>query len=155
MRNIFTILIILATTVAHADLVHTFKNPGFNGHGYSAHVLGIEQLQKNRQDEIDAEIERIQEELEREADNTVLSKFTRNLESRIYATLSKQLVDNMFANCGEGTDIPSCPTSGTTDVEGATISWEKDTITGSITLVVDGPDGYTEITIPGPGDFNF
>ena len=138
-----------------ADLVHKFNNPAFNGHGYSSHVLGIEQLQKNRQDEIDAEIERIQEELEREANNTVLSKFTRNLESRIYATLSKQLVDSMFANCGEGTDIPICPTSGTTDIEGATISWTKDTITGSITLVVDGPDGYTEVTIPGPGDFNF
>lgn len=148
-------LILVNPSNAIADLVHKFNNPAFNGVGYGAHVLGIEQLQKNRQDEIDAEIERIQKELEREADNTVLSKFTRNLESRIYATLSKQLVDSMFANCGEGTDIPVCPTSGTTDIEGATIAWSKDTVTGSITLVVDGPDGYTEVTIPGPGDFNF
>ena len=140
---------------ATADLVHKFNNPAFNGQGYSAHVLGIEQLQKNRQDEIDAEIERIQKELEREADNTVLAKFVRNLESRIYATLSKQLVDSMFANCGEGTDIPVCPTSGTTDIEGAEISWSKDSTTGAITLIVDGPDGYTEVTIPGPGEFNF
>jgi hypothetical protein len=138
-----------------ADLVHKFNNPAFNGAGYSSHVMAIEQLQKNRTDEAEAEAERLAEELERAADNSVLAKFTRNLESRIYATLSKQLVDSMFASCGEGTDIPTCPTSGTTEVEGAEITWTKDPITGGITLVVDGPDGYTEVTIPGPGEFNF
>jgi hypothetical protein len=138
-----------------ADLVHKFNNPAFNGAGYSSHVMAIEQLQKNRTDEAEAEAERLAEELERVDDNSVLAKFTRNLESRIYATLSKQLVDSMFASCGEGTDIPVCPTSGTTDIEGAEITWTKDSITGGITLVVDGPDGYTEVTIPGPGEFNF
>jgi len=151
----YIIPLLFLPTLATADLVHKFNNPAFNGAGYGAHVLAIEQLQKNRQDEIDKEAERIADELEREADNTVLAKFVRNLESRIYATLSKQLVDSMFANCGEGTDIPVCPTSGTTDIEGAEITWSKDETTGAITLIVDGPDGYTEVTIPGPGDFNF
>ena len=118
-------------------------------------MLAIEQLQKQRHEEIEKEAERIADELEREAENTVLAKFARNLESRMYVTLSKQLVDSMFANCGEGTDVPVCPTSGTTDIEGATIAWSKDETTGAITLIVDGPDGYTEVTIPGPGDFNF
>lgn len=151
----YILLFLFLPTLASADLVHKFKNPAFSGAGYGAHVLAIEQLQKNRQDEMEKEAERIADELEREANNTVLAKFTRNLESRIYATLSKQLVDSMFANCGEGTDVPVCPTGGSTNLEGSEITWTKDTTTGAITLIVDGPDGYTEVTIPGPGDFNF
>jgi len=60
----------------------------------------------------------------------------------------------MFAACGEEGQ-PDCANSGTTEVEGATISWTKDEASGSITLIIDGADGYTEITIPGSGEFNF
>ena len=139
---------------ASADLVHSFKSPSFSGNGYSAHVLSMEQLQFNRQKDIDDEAQREADRLERELENTVLNKFIRNLESRIYATLSKQMVDNMFAACGEE-DQPACSNTGTTEVEGSTITWTKDETDGSITLVIDGEDGYTEITIPGAGDFNF
>ena len=141
-------------TVAGADLVHNFKSPAFTGQGYSAHMLSLEQLTFNRKQDIEKEAQREQERIERELENTVLNKFIRNLESRIYATLSKQLVDGMFAACGDE-DQPACSNSGTTEVEGATITWTKDETTGSITLVVDGPDGYTEIVIPGAGEFNF
>jgi len=141
-------------STAGADLVHSFKNPSFSGNGYSAHVLSLEQLQFNRQKDIDDEAQREADRLERELENSVLNKFIRNLESRIYATLSKQMVDNMFAACGEE-DQPTCANSGSTEVEGATITWTKDETDGSITLVIDGEDGYTEITIPGAGEFNF
>lgn len=153
----FLLIALLCTwpSCIFADLVHRFNNPAFGGQGYSSHVMAIEQLQKNRVDEKQKEAERIAAALERGEDNSVLAKFTRNLESRIYATLSKQLVDSMFASCGADTDIPVCPTSGSTDIEGAEIKWSKDAVTGGITLIVDGPDGYTEITIPGPGEFNF
>ena len=153
MKRLLAVLL-LVPSIASADLVHNFKNPSFSGNGYSNHVLGIEQLQFNRQQDIDdaaqAEIDRIARELE----NSTLNKFLRNIESRIYATLSKQMVDNMFAECGGDTGV-ECSNSGTTEIEGATITWTKDLETGSITLTVDSPDGYTEITIPGPGEFNF
>ena len=139
---------------AGADLTHSFKNPSFSGNGYSAHVLSLEQLQFNRQKDIDDEAQREADRIERELENTTLNKFIRNLESRIYATLSKQMVDNMFAACGEDGQ-PDCANSGTTEVEGATITWVKDEVDGSITLTIDGPDGYTEVTIPGSGEFNF
>lgn len=142
------------SNVANADLVHQFKNPSFSGIGYSAHVLSLEQLEFNRSEDLRKEREAEAERIERELENSVLNKFIKNLESRIYATLSKQMVDNMFAACGEDTGV-ECANSGTTTVEGASITWVKDTETGSITLTVDGPDGYTEITIPGPGEFNF
>ncbi len=143
----------LAST-AGADLVHSFKSPSFSGNGYSAHVLSIEQLQFNRRKDLDDEAQREADRLERELENTVLNKFIKNLESRIYATLSKQMVDNMFAACGEE-DQPACANTGSTEVEGSTITWTKDETDGSITLIIDGEDGYTEITIPGAGDFNF
>ena len=152
--TILCFLAMVKPTVAGADLVHNFKSPAFTGQGYSSHMLSLEQLTFNRKQDIEKEAQREQERIERELENTVLNKFIRNLESRIYATLSKQLVDGMFAACGDE-DQPACSNSGSTEVEGATITWTKDETTGSITLVVDGPDGYTEITIPGAGEFNF
>lgn len=148
----FTFMVKAST--AGADLVHSFKSPAFNGQGYSGHMLSLEQLTFNRRADIEDEAQREADRIERELENTTLNKFIRNLESRIYATLSKQMVDNMFAACGQD-DQPACSNSGTTEVEGATISWTKDETDGSITLVIDGADGYTEITIPGSGEFNF
>ena len=153
MKRLLTILLLLPT-IANADLVHQFKNPSFSGQGYSAHVLSLEQLEFNRREDIRKSAEAEADRIARELENTTLNKFIKNLESRIYATLSKQMVDNMFAACGEDTDV-TCSNTGTTEVEDATISWTKDTETGSITLVIDGADGYTEITIPGPGEFTF
>lgn len=144
-------LFFAVSNVAASDLTWGFKSPAFHfGNGYSTHVLSVEQLQHNRKEEARKAAESEAARLERELENTTLAKFVRNVESRIYATLSKQMVDAMFADCGD-----SCANSGTADVEGATISWVKDTDTGAITLIVDGPDGYTEITIPGAGEFNF
>lgn len=151
--GIVSIFLMFATS-ANADLVYQFSNPSFSGNGYSAHVLSIEQLGFNRQKDIDDAKQAEEDRIARELENSVLNKFIKNLESRIYATLSKQLVDTMFAACGGETGI-TCTNSGTAEVEGATITWTRDETTGSITLIVDGPDGYTEITIPGMGELTF
>ena len=92
-------MILLAVTTATADeIVQDFKNPSFSGIGTSAHYLTVENQEKSRRDEIRDDIESALKAAEREEDNTTLAKFIRNLESRIYAQLSKQLVDNMFGN---------------------------------------------------------
>ena len=39
-------IVIFAFDVKSDELVHTFKNPGFNGIGYSAHMLTIENQEK-------------------------------------------------------------------------------------------------------------
>jgi|TARA_B100001094_G_scaffold23738_1_gene20101 hypothetical protein len=146
---------VLLANVANAELTWGFKSPAFHyGNGYSSHVLSVEQLQfnrkKERQDEAEAEAKRIARELE----NTTLNKFIKNVESRIYATLSKQMVDSMFAECDAS--VQTCATSGTADIEGSQISWVKDSTTGEITLTVVEEDGSTtEISIPGSGEFNF
>jgi hypothetical protein len=142
--------------VAASDLTWGFKNPAFHyGNGYSTHVLSVEQLQYNRKKEREDEARAEAERIERELENTTLNKFLKNVESRIYATLSKQMVDSMFAACDDTTGA-TCPTTGTAEIEGSTITWTKDATTGSITLeVVDADGSITTITIPGAGEFNF
>ena len=140
---------ISSTTAVASELTWGFKNPRFSGQGYSSHVLSTEQLQHNRKEDIKAKAEAEQRRIERELENTTLNKFLKNVESRIYAQLSKQMVDNMFADCSD-----SCSNTGTANIEGSTITWVK--ADGMITLTIVGEDGtITEITIPAEGDFSF
>ncbi len=142
----------LVTVPAHSELSWGFKSPAFHyGNGYSTHVLSVEQLQFNRKKERADAIRSEQARIERELENTTLNKFLKNVESRIYATLSKQMVDAMFAECST-----ACANTGTAEIEGSTITWTKDETTGSITLEIIDEDGTsTTITIPGAGEFNF
>ena len=144
-------IMLICTTAQASELTHEFKNPSFSGNGYSTHVLSIEQLRYSRKNDVREEQRRLESAKKREEENTTINKFIKNVESRIYANLSKQLVDNMFGESCSG----ECPTSGTANVEGDTIYWVKDTTTETITLTVTGQDGtVTTMTIP-MGDFNF
>jgi len=138
--------------VAAGDLTWGFKNPAFHyGNGYSNHVLATEQLQFNRKQDLEKAAKAEADRLERELENSTLNKFIKNVESRIYATLSKQMVDAMFADCSD-----SCANTGTAEIEGSTLTWTRDTATGMLTLEVVEADGtITRIEIPGSGEFNF
>lgn len=154
MKNLFILffITILSLKVSASEMIHGFKSPAFHyGNGYSTHVLTLEQLTHNRKQEIREKAKAEAERLERELENSTLNKFIKNIESRIYATLSKQMVDAMFADCSS-----NCATTGTAEIEGSTITWNKDTTTGEISLEVVEEDGtITKITIPGSGEFTF
>ena len=144
----------LNTKILASELVHGFKNPAFSGDGYSNHVLSVDQLQEQRKQKNIDDAKSAAAAAEREEKNSTINKFIANVESRIYANLSKQLVDNMF---GEGCDTSTttCPTSGTSEIEGATIYWVKDTTTEIITLTITDENGnVTEMSVP-IGDFVF
>ena len=91
------------------------------------------------------------------ANNTTINKFIKNVESRIYANLSKQLVDNMFGTNCEVTETNTCPSSGTATVEDSQIYWIKSG-SGSdevITLTItDAVGNVTTMSVP-LGDFKF
>lgn len=150
-----TVILTWASASIAGELEWSFKSPAFHyGNGYSNHVLSVEQLGYQRKKEMEESKRSEEARLERELENTTLNKFLKNVESRIYATLSKQMVDSMFETCDETTT--TCPTTGTAEIEGSTITWLKDSTTGSITLTIVGEDGTTTaITIPGAGEFNF
>ena len=148
------IFTLLNTSILASELVHDFKNPAFSGNGYSNHVLSVDQLQSQRKKDNEAEAKSAAAAAAREEKNTVINKFIANVESRIYANLSKQLVDNMFGtSCDSSTT--TCPTSGTSEIEGATIYWVKDTTTEVITLTITDENGtVTTMSVP-IGDFVF
>lgn len=150
MRAIILALALCFTANAAAsELTWGFKNPRFSGNGYSSHVLSTEQLQHNRKSDLEAKAEAEARRIERELENTTLNKFLKNVESRIYAQLSKQMVDAMFADCSD-----TCSNTGTAEIEGSQITWVK--ADGNITLTIVSEDGsITEITIPASGEFNF
>jgi hypothetical protein len=147
-------LTLLTTSILASDLVHEFKNPAFSGNGYSNHVLSVDQLQSQRKKDNEADAKSEKAAAERAEKNTTINKFIANVESRIYANLSKQLVDNMFGtSCDSSTT--TCPTSGTSEIEGATIYWVKDTTTEIITLTITDENGtVTTMSVP-IGDFVF
>ena len=128
-----------------SELVHNFKSPSFSGQGYSAHVMTIENQEFSRKKAIDDKRAADERQEQRDLANTNLSKFMKNVESRIYAQLSKQLVDSMFGE--ESGD------SGTVTFEGTTISYVKDTENVALTIL-DANGSETIITVP-IGDFTF
>jgi len=144
----------LTTKILASELDFEFKNPAFSGNGYSSHVLSVNQLQEQRKQKRIDDAKSEAAAAERAEKNKVVNKFIANVESRIYANLSKQLVDNMFGTSCDSTTT-TCPTSGTAEIEGAQIYWVKDTSTDIITLTVTADDGTTTtITVP-VGDFVF
>ena len=142
------ILGILAITISSAyagQLTHQWKSPAFSGNGYSAHVLTIENQEFSRKKAIKEKKEAAERQAKRDEANTNLAKFMKNVESRIYAQLSKQLVDSMF---GE-----DAGTSGTVTFEGTTISYLKDS--ENVTLTIVDPNGSTTVITVPIGDFTF
>jgi hypothetical protein len=139
----------LITISISSELNHNFKNPAFSGQGYSSHVLSIEQLQHNREKENREKKAADEAAAKREEANKTINKFLTNVESRIYANLSKQLVDNMFST------EAGAANSGTATVEGSTLYWIKDTSANTISITVTGVDGTTtNLTVP-IGSFAF
>jgi len=138
--SVIGLLLCTIISSSHAtELVHQFNSPSFSGQGYSSHVLTIEQLENTRKQKKQDDSKAAREKAERDAKNTNLNKFLINVESRIYAQLSKQLADAMFAEGGA--------TSGAMDFQGTNISWVK---TGTdVSLIITEANGNrTEIVVP-------
>ena len=158
MKKLMLVVTILISTLDYnllaSEMVHEFKNPAFSGNGYSSHVLSINQLEVQREQKVFDDVKSAKAAAERAEKNKTINKFITNVESRIYANLSKQLVDNMFGTtCDSSTT--TCPTSGTAEVEGAQIYWVKDTSTEIITLTITDVDGTTTTMSVPLGDFKF
>jgi curli production assembly/transport component CsgF len=132
-------IVTLAASSANAQLAFSFRSPAFNGVGYSSHVQTIENTERVRRDAIEAQRLQAAKDAAAAASNTNLSKFLNNFESRVYAQLSSQLVNNLFGENPQN--------SGTVVVQGNTIKYSK--TSDEITLTVTAQDGsVTQIIIP-------
>lgn len=147
MRAVLILLcaVFFTTTAQSSELRHQFRSPAFNGQGFSSHALTIENLTHNRKKELEAKAEADRKEAEREAKNTNVNKFLANVESRIYAELSKQISEKLF---GE-----NAQTSGTMELLGNTIEYQVDNSMVSLTVRESGGK-ITTLEIP-VGQFTF
>jgi len=148
-----TLLFICATSSTSAsDLTFQFNSPAFSGIGYSSHVLTIEQLEANRKKEIKDDKQSIIEKAERDLKSTNAYKFKNNLESRIYATLSKQIADDMF---GEGATIADDTWYESETPFGDTVKWKRGTDARIYVVITDSNgDTVAEFDVP-VGEFAF
>jgi len=144
--GLFIVLLVVVLHQVQADeMTYKFKNPSFSGQNTSSHYLTIENQEFNRKEAIREEIQAYVEDLEREAENTTLARFIRNLESRIYAQLSRQLVDSLFGETASD--------FGILELEGNTIEYRVED--DKVTLIITDEEGNTtEITVP-LGSFTF
>ena len=132
------ILLVVAIQQIQADeMVHEFKNPSFSGVGTSSHYLTIENQETNRKQAIKDEA--LRDELEREKTNTVEARFMRNLTSRIYANLARQIEASLF---GEETSK-----SGSMELDGNTIEYEITDEEVRVTIT-DEDGNVTEVIVP-------
>jgi hypothetical protein len=150
MKNSIFALILLSGIV-QADIVFEFKNPSFSGVGTGAHYLTIENQEHSRKKAIEDALEAARKAAERDADNTTMAKFIRNLESRIYSQMSKQLVESMFSN-------DNAATFGSFTLEGNVVTYETLTQASGEDVIqlriVDEYGTETLIEIPvGTGNF--
>ena len=128
------------------EIKFQFKSPSFSGIGTSAHYMTIENQEFTRKEQLLADLRALEEQRKRDEENSVISRFTKNLESRIFAQISRQIVEQLF---GEN---PA--TEGSFTLFDNIITWTSDGSTITLEIYNSLDDTTTTITIP-IGDFGF
>ena len=138
MKYIWLLLLMSSSAIAD-ELKFRFKSPSFNGIGYSAHKINLENISAARKKTIKDELKSLSIQANLANSRKPVNAFLTNLQSRIYSELSKQVTEQLFAETG--TD------SGSFDLDGNIISWYK--LADKINLTVIDTDGdLTTILIP-------
>jgi len=152
MRAITTLIIAFLTSTVHAgELIHNFSSPAFSGNGYSTHVLTIHQLEQNRKDKVKEDAQAAADRAQRELKSTNMYKFQNNLESRIYAQLSKQIADSLF---GEDSGLTDTDWTESETPFGDTIKWKREADIIYVEIYDSNGDLASEFQTP-VGDFAF
>jgi len=131
--------VVLISSNAYAEQTFQFKSPSFSGIGYSSHVQTIENTEYTRKQAIAEAQKQAAIDAANAANNTILAKFLTNFESRVYAQLSTQLINNLFGENPQN--------SGTVTIEGNTITYTK--TADMINMTVNDQNGnVTQVSIP-------
>ena len=140
MKILFIFIMSLLCTCAYAnDLQFQYISPSFNGNGYTAQVLGIEQIQEaNKQNILNQQAAAAANAAAAKAADPV-NQFMSTLNSMIYQQLAQQITATMFGQ--------SNATSGAAAFNGTTISWSKAS-NGTINLTIQNANGITTLNVP-------
>ena len=133
------VVLTISLNVCATELDFAFKSPAFSGIGYSSHVQTLENTEFSRKKAIEDKQLADAKDAAALAKNTNLQKFLNNFESRVYAQLSTQLVNNLFGENPQN--------AGTVTIEGNTIQYVK--TADSVTLTItDASGNLTTVEIP-------
>jgi len=144
---LFALLVIISITdqARSGELTFEFGSPSFSGKGQSSHYLTIENIEKTRQDAIDAQIKADAEKAKTDAKNTAIAKFKANIEARFYTALAKQITDNVFGTDGLQQDSGTF----TSPIGDEVVTWTTPSGTGNVVVTVTESDGtVTTFTMP-------
>ena len=117
--GVFIVFVFLSAKSNGGELTFEFGSPSFSGKGQSSHYLTIENIEKTRQDAIDAQIKADAEKAKTDAKNTAIAKFKANIEARFYTALAKQITDNVFGSDGLQQDSGTF----TSPIGGEVVTW--------------------------------
>ena len=140
------LLSLVSFSVSAGDITFQFKSPSFNGQGTSPHYLTIENQETSRKEAIAKKLEDELKAAIAAENNSTVNRFLKNVESRIYAELSRQLVTNLFAEGATG--------SGSLNLQGYNINYQStvdENGTEVLKLVITNltdPTDVTSVTIP-------
>lgn len=122
------IIIACASPASAQQQVYTPINPSFGGNPFnSAHLLGIANAQNNFKDP-------------NAPSNSQTDVFARQLQSRLLAALSNNIVNEIFG--------PNALNNGTIDFSGQTISWVNELGQITVTITDDASGQSTTIVVP-------
>ena len=133
-----TLLICLSSFAFANDMQFQFNSPSFNGSGYTAHVVGVYQLEQANKQKIKDNVSLAKAEEAAKAAADPINQFVMTLNSMVYQQLSQQVTNSIFGNGVEHGII----TFGAT-----TISWQKN-LNGTVTVTTVTPNGRTELIVP-------
>jgi hypothetical protein len=139
MKRLVTFFILISSGAYASEMQFQFKSPAFSGVGYSSHVLTIDNQEQTRRQKIIDDQKAAAAKAAADAKNTNLAKFLNNLESRVYATLSQKIAEQLFKDNGN--------TSGSFDVAGNNIQWSADGSTINLTIT-DPAGSVTQVSVP-------
>ena len=167
MRTLILLLLFCFNSYA-TEINQQFKDPTFNGIGWSSHMFTVYQSeQAAKQSEANTQAQNAAIASSASA-NTPAAKFMSLFQSQIYSQLATQLSNNLFSTCttATGAAMPGCTPNqfnGNMIIDvnsGTTLNWQKLDINGNIVsesngltatqvqLNINGTSQNTSITVP-------
>ncbi len=129
------------TGLRASDMVFGFKSATFNGVGFSATAMTIENLARTRKQSIKDTAKNEAQQAVLMSQNTPLNTFINNLQARIYSQLASQVTDQIFNSSGQSFGVINLQ-------GGATVTWQRNGDFATLYIVDPVSGNTTQITVP-------
>lgn len=167
-KMIPTILLLISSNIFASEITQQFKDPSFNGIGWSSHMFTVYQTTQAAKQSIANNQAQNASIASSTAANTPAAKFMTLFQSQIYSQLATQLSNSLFSTCttGTGEAIPGCTPNQynghmVIDVStGTSLDWQKLDASGNmvsstngllatqVQLNINGTGTNTSVTVP-------